>query len=156
METEFIPYKQALALKRLGFNVKCCGRYYDEYEGKNELMTFFPHHCKDYNGVLVDANPKSFFFGRASNSPYVSVPTYSQSFKWFREKQSLYPEIMIDQTSSPKFCFKISEFTGNPKDLSETEWSWNQIPNDADWGLDRTYEEAELACLIKLIELCQK
>jgi len=37
------------------------------------------------------------------------------------------------------------------KDLTEKEWGWENVPVD-NWYLYKTRKEAELACLIKLIE----
>lgn len=51
----------------------------------------------------------------------------------------------------PKWCFSISKFIGNPKDLTEKEWGWENVPVD-NWYLYKTRKEAELACLSKLIE----
>jgi hypothetical protein len=130
MENEFVTYEQALALKELGFDEPCIGYYYN---GKL---------CFDSSGVNLT--------GPSGEQP---LPLYQQAFSWFREKHQLYGEILLDKTTEPKFCFKISKFIGNPNDLSEREWDWENIPNDDNWGLYRKYEEAELACLNKLIEL---
>ena len=86
---------------------------------------------------------------------YVECPLKKQSFRWIREKYQLFQEIQIDQTSSPKFCFKIIKFIGNPINLSEKEWYWEEV-KVVDWFLYKTYEEAEDACLDKLIEICKK
>jgi len=70
-----------------------------------------------------------------SAGDYISAPLYQQAFRWFREKYRISPIIT---------CY--SEL-GNA-------WKYH-IPNeDGEQGFN-TYEQAELACLIKLIEICK-
>ena len=69
MEKEFIPYEQALALKELGFDEKCCAAYYKKYD--NEIGYHKVH--RDFNFVALT----------------VSAPLYQQAFRWFREKYQL-------------------------------------------------------------------
>ena len=65
-----------------------------------------------------------------------SAPLYQQAFRWFREKYQASPTI---------HC------------MSEQGNSWKyHIPNEGGERDFNTYEEAELACLIKLIEICKK
>ena len=88
------------------------------------------------------------------NEPYVttskdSAPLYQQAFRWFRERYGLFTSIIVDQTAKPKFYYNISEYYED-----ETTWEWKD-----GWGnssLYRTYEEAELECLTKLIEIVEK
>ena len=124
MEKEFIPYEQALDLKELGFDEPC--------------IAF-------YNGRFLDYKIQ----GGDICSPYLSTenrgecpnaPTFSQAFRWFREKYQLHSTI----TS-----------------ISQESWQWHiQKPGqqlgelyDEDFY---TYGEAELACLTKLIEIIKK
>ena len=67
---------------------------------------------------------------------WVASPTYQQVFRWFRKKYNLY-----------SFVFKFDEGFGY-----ETYKEGVTQTNDS---FD-TYEEAELACLIKLIEIVKK
>jgi hypothetical protein len=68
----------------------------------------------------------------------VSAPTYSQAFRWFRDNHGFYNQI-------------------------HKGYGWegiirNSVNGDIEWN-DGTYnspEEAELACLKKLIELVKK
>lgn len=62
MKTEFIPYKQALKLKKLGFNEPCFGKY-------------------DINGQLY----YSVHYYNSDIQTYAigcSAPLYQQAFKW--------------------------------------------------------------------------
>ena len=67
MKKEFIPYKQALALKELGFTEECLGVY---------LLDNLSLYIKD---------DKLKFY----NGDYISAPLYQQAFRWFREKYNL-------------------------------------------------------------------
>jgi hypothetical protein len=69
-------------------------------------------------------------FENMSDRGFVSAPTYQQAFRWFREKYGLDNAIMKD-----KFVVETNE------DLPEWYYGF------------KTYEEAELACLKKLIEI---
>ena len=65
----------------------------------------------------------------------VNAPLYSQAFRWFREKHRLYPTIdsFVGVKGVVKFFYKLPMY---------------------DETFD-TYEEAESACLDKLIEICK-
>ena len=127
MEKEFIPYEQALALKELGFD--------------ESTYTWRQHG----NGISGNVEGKRDYYNRKGDV-YVALPTYSQAFRWFREKYGLFYEIQIDRTTAPKFCFNIFQYEhfGNYEDIRIGEWY-----------LYRTYEEAELECLKELIEIAK-
>jgi len=75
---------------------------------------------------------------------HIPAPLYQQSFRWFREKHYLFSVIDVDQTMEPLFCYSLSKYKG--------DFQWNNIlPTYSE--LYNTYEEAELACLKKLIEI---
>jgi hypothetical protein len=73
------------------------------------------------------------------------LPTFSQAFRWFREKYGLFvsPNVISYEDGPYLWFFEINS-TVLPfgTDLGETD----------DY---KTYEEAELACLDKLIELVE-
>lgn len=123
MEKEFIPYEQALALTELGFDEPCFGFYLNgkvRLDGKIE-------NCLSQERVyyVYSANCLS--------------PTFSQAFRFFREKYSL------------KFYIR--------QDIWNHWCSVTLILNDGEYdGLDdyETYEEAELECLKKLIEIVKE
>jgi hypothetical protein len=72
---------------------------------------------------------------------FTFAPLYQQAFRWFREKYNIsanVQSIYADETyTNLKFIFWFANY----EDDSDEEISYN------------TYEEAELACLIKLIEI---
>ena len=126
MKKEFIHYEQALALKELGFDEPCFGYY------TGDTMHFV------LRPLMLRANELESYV--------VTAPTFSQAFRWFREKHNLFCEIQIDRTTEPKFCFDIFkyEYFGNYEQIKIVEWY-----------LYRTQEEAELECLKKLIEIAK-
>jgi hypothetical protein len=70
---------------------------------------------------------------------------YQQAFRWFREKYELYPEINLhDREDEQTWRFSIII-------LGEYNLVYNQ--NVVKNPYYKTYEEAELACLQKLIEI---
>ena len=119
MEKEFVSYELAVKLKALGFDEPCFGVYDPD-------STF----CEVRSVYSIDfANNIE---GR------VLAPTFSQAFRWFREKYNLH--IGICHAANGKFdCW-----TNNGNLLG------NGVYTEFD-----TYEEAELACLTKLIEIVE-
>jgi hypothetical protein len=71
--------------------------------------------------------------------------------RWFREKYNLYCEIKVEdyvKLGEQKYYWIIfgtyKSLEGNP---------WIRCIKDSNGVMSNTYEEAELACLIKLIEI---
>ena len=126
-QKEFIPYEQALELKELGFEEISLDAYYKTTDGGVSLVRF-PDEERQIN----------YPFER------IPAPLYQQAFRWFREKHYLFSVIDVDQTMEPLFCYSLSKYKG--------DFQWNNIlPTYSE--LYYTYEEAELACLRKLIEI---
>ena len=120
MEKEFIPYEQALELKKLGFDEPCF-RWYDERWG-DDL------HQDKYN------TNKDLFMTDLD----CSAPLYQQAFRWFREKYQLYSWVKVEY-----------EYGG----VTPTYYITGRHQYDLPGGAFQTTEEAELACINKLIEL---
>jgi hypothetical protein len=130
MENEFIPYKQALALKELGFDEHC-----------------FAHYC---NGDLITKtailkSSTMLYYQQNNINPNnqykhqnCTAPLYQQAFRWFRKKYNLksfiQPLINDDDIDIYVFAYGNGEIEHDDYDYL-------------------THEEAELACLIKLIEI---
>jgi hypothetical protein len=112
MGKEFSPYTEALELKELGFDEECFAMF---------MKDSFKSRCWCKNSEFED---KVLF---------TSAPTFSQAFRWFREKYNASPLIT---------CY--SEL-GNA-------WKYH-IPNEGGEQGFNTYEEAELACLKQLIKI---
>ena len=127
IENEFVDYNTALALKKLGFNESCillyrgldtqpvCQMGYDFKTEKNS----------DYNDVT---------------NYWLTVPLFSQVFKWFREKYDLDSSIALVGNGYGFYIHKNRNYTNKGEN----------------YGMYITYKEAELECLKKLIEICKK
>ena len=70
----------------------------------------------------------------------VNAPLYQQAFRWFREKYELHSYIQAD------YSWNISGGIWDLNGYKGSRYEW-----DSEAYL--SYEEAELACLIKLIEI---
>lgn len=120
LEKEFIPHTESLVLKELGFDEPCFGMF-----KVNKLYIDYP---RITNNVLKKTNLDN----------YCTAPTYSQAFKFFREKYNL--KSWIEEHTVDTFIYQI-----RPHKL--TDYS------DGEIYVYERYEEAELTCLKKLIEI---
>jgi hypothetical protein len=116
---DYIPYEEALEMQELGFNEYCFDWLYYEFRdrGKTYIMLNTPDDMDPHDGV--------------------KAPTYSQAFRWFRDKYNIFA--YIDKTAYGKFIYNINPYL---------------IFYDEEYF--QTYEEAELACLRKLIEIVKE
>jgi len=122
---EFVSHKQALELKELGFDEECFGFY--THKGELRRYTNFDGELNDFQTL------KNSSITMGDN--WCAAPTFSQAFRWFREKYQIdswiYPNLnglySVSNVRRGVGLGKVSEY--------------------------QTYEEAELACLNKLIEI---
>ena len=121
---DFTLYPEAFELKQLGFDEVCIYHYKKNDEGEHtshptfEMLTPFG---KNHN--ILDSR--------------VSAPTYSQSFRWFRDKYGL--------------CIVIK-----PIDDKKLDLGYNLLKNGLIMNAHLTYEGAELACLRNLIKIVKE
>jgi hypothetical protein len=131
MNKEFCTYEQALALKELGFDEPCLAYY-----NKKELFSF----------TQICNEPLEGHYIKMSNR--LCTPIYQQAFRWFREKYVLlgFIEPANGYEDKSLFAFYICDDEQNIVDDSHS------YSKDSSLHF-RTYEEAEQACLDKLIEI---
>jgi hypothetical protein len=100
----------------------------------------FNDDCLGYYNIDPNAAQMPFLciYKPYKNEFCLPAPIYQQAFRFFREKYELHGELFSQKRPSDnfKYAFKISD-----KDIMYD-------------GYD-TYEEAELACLKKLIEIAK-
>lgn len=118
MKNEFIPYKEALALKELGFDEPCSAFY---KLGDSEL--YFDTILQSKN-VHFRTNSELNFYEDLKEK--ISAPLYQQAFRWFRNKLK--------------------------NDFVEPYRMVVELMNNR--GI--LFEEAELACIRKLIEIVKE
>jgi hypothetical protein len=133
MNKEFVTYKQALSLKELGFDEECLAGYIRLFASGTFEIAFYKDRTIDFN---------------TTSNIYVSAPLKSQVFRWFREKYNLQHEIFY-QDDLLKNGFKITNILSNTE-LTEFEFKNNYFELGG-----YTYEEAEDACIDKLIEIAK-
>jgi hypothetical protein len=127
MNKEFVPYELALRLGSLGFDEPSfayldCDRNFIFNETKTNFLD-----CE------------------------IKIPTFSQAFRWFREKYNLLNEIVFyrdDLSTKRAYWFTIFKW-----DEKMTSREFVRANNNLFY---LTYEEAELACLEKLIGIVEQ
>lgn len=132
LENDFLPYELTLALNELGYN---------------KPTIFFDNQLLYRNGKFCQANQDAIDMFKDWGDELVIALTFSQAFKFFRDRFKLKGDV-THAISNGKFTYTI--------------WKWNFDNNIGEWeriGIINswfTYEEAEIACLNKLIEICKK
>jgi hypothetical protein len=133
-EKDFVPYEEALELKKLGFDEPCFAVYID----KTLIIE---------DDWLYSTNQDTFI-----ESSNFTAPLYSQAFRWFRDKYGLkisfpywngFNKMIPEDLGRDKY--EIMIIPANHRTISVRN------PKGRIWF--DTYEEAELACLKKLIEI---
>ena len=138
MKDLFTPYDPALAMKELGFDEPCIMCYY----GISRDDKFDGLYLHTGTGKVCNTHLKEEEDG-------ITAPLYSQAFKWFREKYNIQGYIYSSTVRGNSE--KTKQFTGYIWNINGIDMPF--ISTDARDELHDTYEQAELACLIKLIEL---
>jgi hypothetical protein len=151
MIQEFIPYQQALELKKLGFDEPCFA-YYDEEDNTGQIYEYA--NCSgnvtsdkacyndDFLSVTNSQLDKYGAFcskdeeGEESYERW-TAPTYSQAFRFFREKYGYL--VSPFQNENNLFFFEIGKLNTLKTEHYSKDWE--------------TYEDAEISCLVKLIEI---
>jgi len=143
MEKEFIPYTEALSLKELGFDEPCFG-----------------FHSKIHGLMMVKTSGSSSLYKDAGEC---LAPTFSQAFRWFRDKYDLNPLVAFDkyiceiddeELENPYFTYyySINELWAEGKDYDKFTRGFINVASNRDM---LSHEEAELECLKKLIEIVE-
>ncbi len=130
IEKEFIPYEQALELKELGFNQPCFAFYglsRDDY--KTIRLSIFQNLKTDY---LPDIHHLDVT---------CDAPLYQQAFRFFREKYGLH-YIICKNIQMDGYGYREVILIPYMEENENT--------------IFKTYEEAELECLKKLIEIAKE
>ena len=129
MNKEFTPYSPSLDLKELGFNEPCLGWY-----RQNEVTIVGIGWVSEIElQTNFDENGEDNL-----HSDQCTAPTYRQAFAFLR---------------------KLNKLTIRIEDEVDKEYSWSywisgvRYINHPYQPYFNTYEEAEIACLIKYIEI---
>ena len=123
MSKEFVPYQPSLDMKELGFDERCMGHY---WEGLFYYQTTHSHPSTMPNSIES-----------------CSAPLYQQAFRWLLKHHNLYGVIIPTETMN--WTFKTMTVVEGIVEVPP----YKHVDSN-DYG---TPEEAEFACLIKLIEI---
>jgi hypothetical protein len=95
--------------------------------------------CYDDKAVfgLTVMSIKQYYTNSKEDTWNCAAPLYQQAFRWFREKYGLYSWVTMELGNKSTFCWVLSG------EHTSTQYA----------AYFHTYEEAELACLNKLIEI---
>ena len=126
MESLFCPYELALELKELGFDEISLFCYTTAYEG-NPLS-----HCPH---LLLNSQLEGF------ENEHISAPLRQQAFRFFREKYGLH-YIICKNIQMDGYGYREVILIPYMEENENT--------------IFKTYEEAEVECLVKLIEIAKE
>lgn len=129
MEDKFVPYEEALRLKELGFDMQCLA-YYRKTD-KKLLQTQWPY--------MINHDKLDYVIGNA-----ILAPIWQDAFDWFREEHGYFssPTERDDDYTKQYDCI-ITKNLGYGKTYIHF------------LGYHNSYQEAQLACLDKLIEILE-
>ena len=148
MKKEFVTYEIALELKELGFDEPCLAFFEINNTHQPQNLRYFLKTA--VNREYIE-NTKILKYIYGENS--LLAPLYQQAFRWFREKYGLIGYIqtsyitneVVNNKNIP--CTPRIEFT-----FGITNAIGKSIFSSFKQGSFKTYEEAELEGLKKLIE----
>jgi hypothetical protein len=146
MEKEFVPYELAVKLKAIGFDEPCFAKY-----------TFIPEDEIDWFTIPEQGITNKTSFGSSKNynsksfekEGTISAPTFSQAFRWFREKHQK-NNILFSDGYQWTFDLRWADEDSLDK-YPSVQFPRREVGRE----MFDTYEEAELACLAKLIEIAE-
>jgi hypothetical protein len=139
MEKEFIPYEQALAMSDLGFDEDCLACYALRHNDKTETALWM-------NDQWDTTDTQAWIEN-------CHAPLYQQAFRWFREKHNLIFQITYELNGNYAVTFHktTEEYRNKLRGMIDSRLGCHEQLVDM-----YSYEEAEIKCLKKLIELAQK
>ena len=111
---DFVPYQEALELKQLGFDEPCLGWF---------------------------ASDRTLVKEVTEKTDFTLAPTYSQAFRWFREKHNI-NTVISWRDDLLNFDISLTEMKKHGYFYYKDNFT--------------TYEEAELACLQQLIKIVKE
>ena len=126
MNKEFVPYEQALALKELGAYIECFGFYWFNGSSNKWILE-----TKEYESDYTKT---------------ISAPTFSQIFRWFREKYKIFGCVDLHVCTPAHWYIRID-------DIIKNDYVYHSEDENVKYN---TYEEAELECLKNLIQIVKE
>jgi hypothetical protein len=149
MKNLFVPYEQALHLKELGFQEECLAYYHQDQMLEKDSLGIKIDHYRGKFGVLAPLFQQAFDFFRKQVFHQIVI---NDKGDYVQGMLSLLPlvyrtsyEIQVIEASK---YHTLDKFSGAQIPLHDIAHKFygNAVP---------TYEEAQLQCLIKLIEIAK-
>ena len=142
MDKEFVPYEEALALKELGFDEPCLNKFYTKPNSK-----MFGVDEKGRHYPIKNIAKRLYTIGEhfvLKDNNVIIAPLYQQAFRFFREKYKYLVSPFSTESEEGKviYYFEIGKVDKFTVDIYSYDKS--------------TYEEAEIACIRKLIEIVKR
>ncbi|HPC34733.1 MAG TPA: hypothetical protein PLP73_03635 [Candidatus Absconditabacterales bacterium] len=140
IESSFVPYQIALDMKSIGFDEPCLAvfTYGKTFKMCSEMWDSF-----DENHLQIN---NYHYFGEDTDGDLITAPTFSQTFKFFREKCNLISHIYPESLNGNILGYYYVLIESDKYKHSEST-DYNQV--------FKTYESAELGSIKKLIEICK-
>ena len=143
MNKDLVPYQPSLDMKELGFDEPCF--IYWVYDGVE--ITYSTSHNKSGWSIIGFKNSQML-----KKAGLCTSPTFSQAFRWFREKHNLMFQIfylrngnyaVLIHRTTPEYMNLVDQIKPSSGCVDEVVDCYS-------------YEEAELDCLLKLIEIVKQ
>lgn len=170
MEKDFVPYELALRMKNIGYDIESGDLYFyswgnvatsnQKYETIGRFMNFWRDVDESgcFNPWVLSCPGRGDLFDH-----FIYAPLFQQAFRFFREKYGLHSIVSFDkfveeendvELDYPYFTYyySINELWDSTKDYDRFVRGFVNVASSRDI---MSYEEAELACLDKLIEIVE-
>lgn len=139
---DFVTYKQALALKKLGFKERCLCFYADgellpasQTINKDELIEEITISVD----TLLELPKANDVHDGLLETALCDAPTLWEAQKWFRNKKKIFVDILSNHPASESWCAIINDL--------------NNHNNDGNIGSYDSYEEALSAGITEYLKL---
>ena len=136
---DVIPYDAALKIKNLGFDEPCIGNY------RKVQVTDAKTGNSSESVLCLDMMSFTMNFNENNKDTDASALTFSQAFRFFREKYDLFGCIDLHVSTPLHWYVRIDKISINDYVYHSEDDSKYYIK----------YEDAEIACLMKLIEIVE-
>jgi hypothetical protein len=148
MNKYFVTAEIARELKELGFNLPCFTSYDDENKLRNpfdfkksEYDFENVRYIEDSKGWVYNSSLPDNYTYQKFESNFVAAPLYAQAFDWIRNTYNLYYSVVgCDSLKDYAYCI-----------AKDSKLIFGYLSKS-----DDTYEEAELNCLKKMIEIIKE
>ena len=131
-EADFVPFLLAVRMKEIDFDEPCFACWLRSANGFFRI-SMYP------NEITIDEK--------------TLAPTYQQAFRWFRENHNVQSYIKYNKSDHVWYSFHITfevlaDGENPPVSMKHEIDSWLGLNNEY-----KTYEEAELGCLLRCLSI---